>query len=75
MPADGSAPPGSSAAGIPGGEKTGLLKAWSPDGTRVLVRRPRTRTTVYSIDPASGATEALIPWTTELPDWQRIARR
>jgi hypothetical protein len=28
---------------------------------------------VFSIDPTTGAYER-VPWTTELPDWQRVAK-
>ena len=73
MPADGSRAARKIGPVIPGGESTGLIKAWSPDGTRVLMRTENT-TTAYSIDPIAGTSE-LIPWTTELPDWQRVARR
>jgi Tol biopolymer transport system component len=71
MPADGSAPARDIGPRIPGGEHTGLIKTWSPDGSRVLMRSENEEK-VYSIDPVTGATEAL-PWATDLPDWQRVA--
>jgi Tol biopolymer transport system component len=71
MPADGSAPARDIGPRIPGGEDSGLSKLWSPDGSRVLVRADNTQQ-VFSIDPVTGAYEDLA-WTTELPDWQRIA--
>ncbi len=71
MPADGSAPARDIGPRIAGGQDTGLAKGWSPDGTRVLMRSDNTKQ-VFSIDPLTGASEALT-WTTELPDWQRIA--
>jgi Tol biopolymer transport system component len=73
MPADGSARTRDIGPRIPGGEDTGGAKTWSPDGTRVLLRFDNTQQ-VFSIDPVSGASE-LLPWTTELPDWQRAAKR
>ena len=72
MPADGSAPARDIGPRIPGGENTGLSKAWSPDGTRVLMRTGNS-TQVFSIDPVTGDSE-LLDWTTDLPDWQRTAR-
>lgn len=73
MPADGSAPARDIGPRIAGGNDTGLTKIWSPDGTRVLMRSGNTQQ-VFSIDPVSGTYEEL-PWTTELPDWQRLAIR
>ncbi|MCJ7710515.1 MAG: hypothetical protein MUQ32_06735 [Chloroflexi bacterium] len=71
LPADGSAAATDIGPRIPGGEDTGLIKTWSPDGSRVLVRAENEQK-VYSIDPATGDYEEL-PWTTELPDWQRVS--
>jgi Tol biopolymer transport system component len=71
MPADGSSPARDVGPRIPGGEDTGLIKSWSPDGTRVLVRAENQRK-VYSIDPVTGDYD-VVDWTTELPDWQRVA--
>jgi hypothetical protein len=71
MPSDGSAPAHDIGPRIAGGEDTGLTKAWSPDATRVLMRSENTKE-VFSIDPIAGDFETL-PWTTELPDWQRVA--
>jgi len=73
MPADGSAPARTIGPTLPGGEATGLVKGWSPDGTRVLMRTENT-TTAYSIDPIDGTFE-ILPWTNDLPDWQRGVRR
>ena len=53
-------------------EDTGITKVWSPDSSRILMV-VASRHEVYSVDPVSGASE-LLPWTTELPDWQRRAR-
>jgi WD40-like Beta Propeller Repeat len=73
MPADGSAPARDIGPRIAGGEDTGLIKAWSPDGTRVIVRANNTQQ-IFSIDPITGAYVEL-PWTAGvLPDWQRVAR-
>jgi hypothetical protein len=71
MPADGSAPARDIGPRIPGGEETGLAKVWSPDMSRVLVQAVNEHK-VYSIDPISGEYEVL-PWATELPEWQRAA--
>ena len=65
LPADGSSAARNIGPRIPGGEHTGLSKAWSPDGTRVLLRAENTRK-VYSIDPVTNAVEAL-PWTDGFP--------
>lgn len=69
MPADGSAPAHDIGPKVKGGQDTGMVKLWSPDGTRVLVRAENRRA-VYSIDPVTGLYEP-IDWTTDLPDWQR----
>lgn len=71
MPADGSAPTRDIGPRIPGGEDSGLSKIWSPDGSRILMRAGNTLQ-VFSIDPISGEYDQL-PWTTELPDWQRVS--
>jgi WD40-like Beta Propeller Repeat len=72
LPADGSAPARNIGPRVPGGEDTGLVKVWSPDGTRVLLRAQNTRQ-VFSIDPATNRVEQL-PWSDDLPDWQRVNR-
>jgi Tol biopolymer transport system component len=72
LPADGSAPAHDVGPRIPGGEDTGLLKTWSPDGTRILMGSSNTKQ-VFSIDPVTGQFDQL-PWTNVLPDWQRVAR-
>ncbi len=71
IPADGSAPSRVIGPILEGGEKTGISKLWSPDGSRVLIRTENT-TTAYSIDPVTGAKTEL-DWTQDLPDWQRVA--
>ncbi len=71
MPVDGSAPARDIGPRIPGGEDTGLVKTWSPDGSRILMSTDNTKQ-VFSIDPITGSYEE-IPWTSELPDWQRVA--
>lgn len=51
-----------------------LGKAWSPDGTRILMRvQDTTPGQVFAIDPVTGEYEELT-WTTGMPDWQRVAR-
>lgn len=72
MPADGSAPAHDIGPRIDGGEDTGLIKSWSPDGSVVLMRSDGTQKS-YSIDPVSGTFEQLT-WSFELPLWQRVAR-
>ena len=72
MPLDGSIPARDIGPRIPGGEDTGLIKTWSPDGTRVLIRSENTRE-AFSIDPANGTYDPL-DWTSDLPDWQRVLR-
>jgi len=73
MPADGSAPAHDVGPRFQGGEDASLHKIWSPDGSRIIAETGNTNQ-VFSIDPVSGASEQL-PWTPELPDWQRIAVR
>ena len=70
-PAVGSSPARDIGPTIPGGEKTGITKLWSPDGTRVILRADNMRE-VWSIDPVSGSSEPL-QWTSDLPDWQRVS--
>ena len=72
MPADGSAPARDIGPKVAGGEDTGISKGWSPDGTRILIRYENTRQ-VYEVDPVTGV-ETELPWTEELPDWQRVNR-
>jgi Tol biopolymer transport system component len=69
--ADGSSPVRDIGPRVPGGEDTGLGKTWSPDGSRILLSASNTHQ-VWSVDPVSGASE-LLPWTDNLPDWQRVA--
>jgi Tol biopolymer transport system component len=72
MPADGSQPAHDIGHHFPGGQDTGLVKLWSPDGTRVIVRVDNTQE-IFSIDPLTGHEEQL-PWTgSDLPDYQRLA--
>lgn len=72
LPADGSAPARDIGPEVAGGEDTGLIKTWSPDGTHVLVRAENTRES-FSIDASSGDFERLDWNAANLPDWQRIA--
>jgi hypothetical protein len=48
------------------------LKAWSPDGSRILLCACQHKE-LYSVDPTSGASEKL-PWRGDLPGWQRVKR-
>lgn len=48
------------------------LKAWSPDGTRILVCACD-RNELYSVDPTTGDSER-VAWSADLPGWQRLAR-
>lgn len=68
-PADGSAP--AHAIG-PALADQSLLRSWSPDGTKILLTS-RDRNQVYLIDPVSEQWQ-LLPWTSDMPDWQRVAR-
>jgi len=72
LPADGSAPARAIGPEVAGGEDTGLIKTWSPDGTHVLVRAGNTLES-FSIVASSGDFERLDWNATNLPDWQRIA--
>ncbi len=78
LPADGSVPAQDVGPRIRGGEAAGMRATWSPDGTRILMAADNLDDSVvsaqaFSIDPVTGAYE-LLPWTTELPDWQRVPR-
>jgi Tol biopolymer transport system component len=48
-----------------------ISKAWSPDGSRLLVGE-NLGTRAFLVDPVTGTWEQLT-WATGLPDWQRIA--
>ena len=68
-PADGSAPPRFVGPRFP---SQSVVKTWSPDGTKVLFAS-REAHQLFEADPVTGAYSEL-PWTSELPDWQRRAR-
>jgi Tol biopolymer transport system component len=68
-PSDGSAPAHWIGPSVPGQT---LIKTWSPDGSRVLLS-VRDKGELYSVDPVGGSFERL-PWSSDLPDWQRVAR-
>lgn len=70
QPVDGSAPARDIGPKLPGGEDTGMIKIWSPDGTAILVRANNTGS-VYSIDPLAGRSDQVdLP---DLPDYRRLA--
>jgi Tol biopolymer transport system component len=71
MPADGSQKARDLGSHFTDQTDTLISKSWSPDGSRILVV-VASKHQVYSADPVSGGFE-LLPWTTELPDWQRLA--
>jgi Tol biopolymer transport system component len=72
MPADGSGVARDVGPRVKGGVDTGLLKAWSPDASHVLLRASNTGQS-WSIDAVTGQYVEL-PWdTSALPDWQRKA--
>ncbi len=50
----------------------GIVKSWSPDGTRLLLCFCDIGE-VYAADPVTGTYDR-IPGATDLPDWQRLAR-
>jgi len=70
IPADGSGSFRDIGPRVPNGD-TEIGSQWSPDGSRVLMAASNGQ--VWSIDPVSGTYESL-GWTTQLPDWQRLAR-
>lgn len=73
MPADGDTVARDIGLRVPGGEKTGLVKAWSPDGRAVLVRAENTTAQTFSIDPLANE-YCDLPWkATDLPDVRRLA--
>jgi len=49
-----------------------LIRAWSPDGTKVLVGVVDVNDS-YEVDPVTGD-YAKLPWTGDFPTWQRVAR-
>jgi dipeptidyl aminopeptidase/acylaminoacyl peptidase len=53
-------------------DSTDQVKTWSPDGSRIL-QCMCDRQELYTIDPVTGSFEKL-PWTGDLPGWQRLAR-
>jgi len=72
MPSDGSAVAHDIGPKVKGGVDTGLIKAWSPDASHVLLRASNTGQS-WSIDAVTGRYIEL-PWdTSALPDWQRKA--
>ena len=72
MPSDGSEAARDIGPYVMGGEDTGLVKGFSPDGSKVIVRADNTKQ-IFTIDPIDGLFEKL-PWTSAggLPDWQRL---
>ncbi len=73
MPADGSAVARDIGPKVKGGVDTGLVKAWSPDASTVLLRAGNSGQS-WSIDPLTGEYVELAWGTDALPDWQRRAR-
>ena len=69
VPADGSGPVRMVGPSI---ADRGLVKMWSPDGTRLVVAVNDART-LYEVDPVSGDS-SLLPYLSDLPAWQRLAR-
>lgn len=67
-PADGSAP--TRRVG-PEAVDHGMVKTWSPDGTRVLTHVDEVDD-VFLIDPITGIAEPA-PWKSDFPNWQRVA--
>jgi Tol biopolymer transport system component len=72
MPADGSAPARDIGPKFKADQEIQLAKAWSPDGTRILVYQAEDGGAL-SIDPATEKVERLT-WSTDLPDVQRTLR-
>ena len=72
LPSDGSAPARDVLPRRLGSPDGGIVKAWTPDGTRLLARSNGHRT-MFSIDPVSGVIQD-IPWSAvDLPDTRRMA--
>lgn len=70
MPGDGSEPARDIGPRLTEGDGTNVVKAWSPDGTKVLMELETGE--VYLVDPFADTWERL-PGTSLLPDWQRTA--
>lgn len=49
----------------------GVVKIWSPDGTRVLIHADGIDD-IYLVDPVTGDYD-LMPWKSDFPNWQRVA--
>jgi Tol biopolymer transport system component len=71
MPADGSQVAHDIGPHFEAAVDTGITKTWAPDSSKLLIHVASNQE-VYSVDPLTGGSEQL-SWTTELPDWQRIA--
>lgn len=72
LPADGSAPGREFGARNDATSNPDIWKGWSPDGRSVIQMVAETMK-AYLVDPATGMMTEL-PWATDMPDWQRVAR-
>jgi WD40-like Beta Propeller Repeat len=71
LPSDGSAPARDLLPRAPANPDGGLVKSWSPDGTRVIAYNKGSGK-LWSIDPVSGQVEE-VPWpAVDLPDIRRL---
>lgn len=71
LPSDGSAPAGDLLPRRPGSPDGGIVKAWTPDGARVIARSNGFGT-MFSIDPVSRQVEEITWSAIDLPDIRRM---
>lgn len=71
LPSDGSAPARDLLPRGPGHPGGGIVKTWSPDGTRVIARNDGSGK-MFSIDPVSGRFEEITWSAVDLPDTRRM---
>lgn len=72
LPSDGSAPARDLLPPQPASPDGGIVKAWLPDGTR-LIARANGFNRMYSIDPVGDAVEEIHWSAADLPDSRRLA--
>lgn len=71
LPSDGSSPARDLLPRRPGSPDGGIVKAWTPDGTRVIARSNGFGT-MFSIDPVSRQVEEITWSAIDLPDIRRM---
>jgi dipeptidyl aminopeptidase/acylaminoacyl peptidase len=72
LPSDGKAPARDLLPRGPGAQDGGIVKTWTPDGSRVVAYNRGTRET-FLIDPVTGASEKAAWSAAAEPDYRRLA--